>query len=270
MIDVSRFESITATHRSNKVGSRYSFIPTTRVIDVLNAEGWEPSQASEVRTHKEGRRGFQKHLVRFRQANQTSPKIEDLIPEIVLTNSHNGSSSFRLMAGIFRLVCSNGLVVADSMFATHKIRHSGYTDDKVLTVMKDVIESTPRVMSRVDDFKNIHLTDSERQVYAEAALITKLGGEEKMPEGRDKDHSLKYLLNPRRKADFEPTLWNTYNTIQEKFLNGSHFLIKPTKKGGRRIAKSRAVKSVDKNVALNKALWTLTEKMAELKTSNNI
>lgn len=264
MINLDRYTAVSAQHESSTTGSKYAFIPTTQVIDVLGREGWVPSKVSEARTLKAARKGFQKHMIRFRQADSPAVALAvgGLVPEIVLTNAHDGCASFQLMAGIFRLVCSNGLVVADSMFATHKIKHIGFTENKVLSALQDVTESTPRVMSRVEEFQGVRLDEKERMAYAEAALLVRADGDEAaLPEGRDKDYTLTRLLAPRRSDDAAPTLWNVFNTVQEKFLKGARFM----STGPWAARKTREVKSVDKNIALNKALWALTEKMAELK-----
>ena len=62
--------------------------------------------------------------------------------EIILINSHDGASSYQMLAGVFRFVCCNGLVcgtVANDI----RIPHKGNVQD-------EVIEGAFRVL---DDFE---------------------------------------------------------------------------------------------------------------------
>src|SRR4030065_73761 len=238
------------------VSSRYSFIPTTTILNTLRKEGWIPFRAQEVGARKNI--GFQKHLIRL-QKEEYNSSSSDIIPEIILTNSHNTTASFTIMAGIFRAVCLNGLIVADSTFASHKICHKGYTEDKVLDAIYSISESAPKISSKIEEFKEIALTSNERLAFADSALSLKF--DEKKLKKIHKNAILPRLLDPRRSEDSEPNLWNTYNIIQEKFIKGDRYLRLKEKQ---RIRKQRPINSINENIRLNKALWTLTEKMAEL------
>jgi hypothetical protein len=207
------------------------------------------------------RDGFQKHMIRLRQAEFiNNPLVPGgLIPEIVLTNAHDGTGSFHLSAGIFRIICGNGLVVADSMFAAHKILHMGFQDNKVIDAVYDVVESTPRILSRVDEFKQIPLTRPEQEALAESALAVRYDD----AQLTEKKFDVPALLQPKRRDDAAPTLWNTYNVIQEKLVTGGRF----EQNARSRYVKNkvRGITSVGENIRINKGLWMLTEKMAELK-----
>ena len=249
------FATIEQTEKHSQTSDRYSFIPTSRVLSVLESEGFTPTRIMEAGTRKPENRGFQKHIVRLRQTGLSVSVGGDEFPEIVLINSHLGSSAFELRLGVFRLVCSNGLVTGDT-FASYKIRHVGYTDEAVRQSLESIINITPTVMSKVSDFKQIELNRDESMAYAES--VAELLNES----------SESAVLNPAtlirawRQADKAPTLWNTYNVAQEKVMKGDYQVV--TASAQRR--KAKVVKSVDRNIALNKALWSLTEKMAELKS----
>ncbi len=264
-LDLAQYGSIVADNPYSRVSDKYNLIPTTRIVNTLDSLGWYPVQASEVNCRNANRKGFQKHLLRFR--NDSLPQISGgNLPEIVLTNSHDGKASFCIMAGIFRLVCSNGLIIADSTFQSYKIRHMGYTDQAVREAVASVCDSTPQIASKVNDFQQIELTPDERGVYAQAALVAKYGDE--VVEAREFDTDS--LLFPRRTVDAKPTLWDTYNVVQEKLMKGARFERKLDKKRPWRtkMVKSRGVKSIHETVRVNQALWQLTEKMAELKRAN--
>jgi hypothetical protein len=266
-VDLEKFNSIQAADQAGHLSGKYSFIPTTRVISALESKNWFPVKAQEVRCRKAETMGFQKHLIRFRNPDLSPMDIikDAIYPEIVLTNSHDGLASFNLMAGLFRVICANGLIVADSMFNTMRIRHMGYTDQAVHEAIEGITDTIPTINNSVRDFQSIELTPDERGIYAAAALEIKYTPEE-MAERKDLI-KIDRLLSSNRSADSLPTLWNTFNVIQEKFIKGGKFAVKDTGYGYQRSRKVRGVNSITENVRLNKALWTLTEKMAELKKS---
>src|SRR5574343_663907 len=154
MYNIENYDSVMQVKASSVVSDRYSFIPTTRVLSVFREQGWIPSRIKEASTRIEEHKGFQKHMIRLRQ-DTVNRKVGDLFPEIVLTNSHCGSASFKVMAGLFRLVCLNGLTVADSTFQTHRIKHIGYTDQKVVDATYSILQETPKILDKVQEVKAI-------------------------------------------------------------------------------------------------------------------
>ena len=261
--------SVNQTQAKETVSSKYSFIPTTRVLDTLKEAGWIPVRAQESRVRKENKQGFQKHLIRLQNINHRVSDGElqltssGIIPEIILSSAHDGGASFCLMAGMFRTVCANGLIIADSMFGAHKIRHMGYTNDKVKEAIYNVVESTPKIFNRIQEFQSIQLKEEKRIAFADSALHLRFD-DEQLKE-INTSATIQRLLAPRRPEDSNPTLWNTFNVIQEKFLKGGRFSI--PKEREVYANKTREVKSISENIRLNKSLWSLTEKMAELKNA---
>lgn len=261
--------SVNQTQAKETVSSKYSFIPTNRILNTLKEAGWIPVKAQESRVRKQDKQGFQKHLVRLQNINHRISTGElqltssGLIPEILLSSAHDGCASFLLMAGMFRQVCANGLIVADSMFGAHRIRHLGYTDDKVKKAIYNVVESTPKIFNRVQEFQSIQLKEEERIAFADSAL--RLRFDDEQLQELNTNATIQRLLAPRRPEDANATLWNTFNVVQEKFLKGGRFSI--PKERSVCANKTREVKSISENIRLNKSLWALTEKMAELKNS---
>ncbi len=231
------------------------------MLEVLRGEGWLPAKVSQARVMVPERDGYQKHMVRLRyRDNMDNPLVPGgLIPEIVLTNAHDGTSSFHIMAGIFRIICGNGLVVADSMFATHKVLHMGFQDQKVIDAVYDVVETTPKIMSRVNEFRQITLTRPEQEVLAESALAVRYDDEQL----KARNYDVAMLLHPKRREDEKPTLWNTYNVLQEKLVSGGQFERNPRNRY--RMNKVRGITSVTEDIRINKGLWMLAERMAEFK-----
>jgi Domain of unknown function (DUF932). len=255
-IDLTRFSTMTAEHEMGNLSEKYAFVPTMQVAKVITDHGWFPVKAQEQRCNIDSRRGYQKHIIRFRQDTAPIGTLDKVFPEVVLINSHDGSNSFSLMAGLFRLVCLNGLVIADSTFASHKVRHIGYTDKAVSMAIEDICDNVPRIANKVSEYQQIELTKDEQGAFAKAALVAKYGEEDAEKRNFDLDE----LIHPVRMADKPANLWNTYNTVQEKFIKGSKFEVK---KGRMRVA--RKVTSISENVRINASLWRLTEEMAKLK-----
>jgi len=227
---------------------RYTFIPTINAVEALRSEGFFPVYASEARSRKPENFGFARHVVRLRRAEGFG---SELAPEIVLLNSHDGTSSYQLSAGIFRLVCSNGLIVADTTFETIRTRHSGHVVDDVIEGAYRVIENSELIHGRVDDFRSVTLSEPQQQAFANAAL--QLRWDEEAPIRGDQ------LLGLRRFADRSNDAWTIYNRVQENLIKGG--LRGRNSNGGR--TSTRAVNSVSENVRLNKALWTLTEALVD-------
>lgn len=263
-VDLSRFTTINADRERQGLSSKYAFVPTMQVVKVMEASGWRPVIAQEQRCNNEGRIGFQRHLIRFRQEGAPLIVEKDMIfPEIVLSNSHDGLASFRIMAGLFRVVCCNGLTVADSTFQTMSIRHMGYADAKVKDAIENLCDTIPMITDRVKEFQAIELTKDEQGVFAHAALIAKYGDIDKPDEdGNKRAFDVPRLLAPVRTQDVTSTLWNTYNTVQEKLVKGARI---ERNVNSYRMKKARGINSIQENTRVNQALWALTEKMAELK-----
>ncbi|ADE16998.1 protein of unknown function DUF932 (plasmid) [Nitrosococcus halophilus Nc 4] len=246
--------SVFATAAHERVSGQYQFISTLAMIEALDREGWMPVHAEENRVRSSDRKGFTKHLLRFRRFDGELPMVGDSFPEIVLVNSHDGSCAYQLHAGLFRLVCSNGMIVADFDMGQVKRRHTGDVVREVIEGTYEIVEELPKIAKKVENFKSIELSPREQEIFAESALRFR------WEEGKAPIIS-RSLLKPRRYEDQSNDMWATYQRAQENMLKGG---VQGRSAIGRRIT-TRAVKSVGGNVKLNKALWFLTEQMAELK-----
>ena len=112
------YPSIFAELPSPFVSEIYQFIRTSDVLETLMDLGWNTRQMTEVRARKPHTKGFQKHLIRLTNPELSVGKsVGEEIPELILTNSHNGKNSFSFKLGIYSLVCSNGLVIPVEEFA---------------------------------------------------------------------------------------------------------------------------------------------------------
>lgn len=250
--------SIFATGGASNVSQKYGFIPTIEVVRGLRTAGFHPVKASQVKNRTEERRDFGKHLIRFRhESNLAATKGDGLFSEIVLVNSHDGSTSYQLRAGVYRLVCSNGLIVGDDCFS-RRIKHHGNVVEKVVEAANDLIEISPISVTKAKEWSEIPLQLEHKIAFAEAAATLKWNPQE--IDEKPFSQISKGLLTPKRYDDHKNDLWTTFNVIQENMIQGG--VRYRTDAGSRQ--RTREVGSVSENVRLNTSLWMLTEKMAEL------
>lgn len=250
--------SIFATQPWHEMSPRYTFIPTIDIVAKMRSEGFLPYSAVQSRTRTEGKQEFTRHMIRFRDTRRgDAPAIRhlgEISPELVLTNAHDGASAFMLDAGLFRLVCLNGLVVSQGEFSQIKARHSGSAEG-IIEASYEVISQFPKVLESVEQFSRLRLTAPQQVAFAHAALELRYDDPYAAPA------TPAQLIQPRRSEDTAPTLWNTFNTVQENLVNGG--LRGQNPETGRR-TRIRAITGIGENVRLNKALWTLAEEMRKL------
>jgi len=230
---------------SSTVSDKYSHIPTERVLDDMAVLGWNVVDAKEIKARKN--QGFQKHMLVF-----ANPEIvingadgDTVFPRILLTNSHDGKNAFTFQAGLFRLVCSNGLVIADEQFSSMKIRHMGYDFETLSTLITEMVEKLPLTVESMNNFKNKQLSEEQKQKFALEALGLRFDTE-------DKTFNVSEFLTPTRKEDEGNDLWSVFNLVQEKLVNGM-----VDYRVGSKQRKARRIKNFQQDVKLNSELYEL-------------
>jgi len=244
--------SIFAQNAMPGVSENYSFLPTIHAVDGLRNAGWQPVWVSEQTVRLETRKGFQKHMIRFQRADLIGSAAE-FCPEVCLVNSHDRSSAYQLHAGIFRMICGNGLIVADTTFERVSIRHTGFEPSLVVDASLKVLDSLPQLTDAVESFRARRLTPAESKAFAEGAILLRYDDLQVAPVSPDK------LLEARRTEDSGSDLWTTFNRVQENLIRGGLKDYTRRKTDGKRHPRTRAVAGLDENVRLNKALWHLAE-----------
>lgn len=252
--------SIFAEDAHGSRSDRYAYIPTSTVLERLQSEGFEPYAVSQGGSRDETKRGFTKHMLRLRHA---SAKLEvgNTFSEIVLLNSHDGTSSYRLMGGVYRCACANGLVVAQSTLEDVRIPHKGDVASQVLDGCISIMDKLPEISESIREMDSIRLPEGEQLAFARAALTVRYDGEES-PIRPDQ------VIAPRRREDSDPTVWNIFNRAQENIIGGGVRYVQRDD-SGRRVAsrQTREIRGMDQNTAVNRALWQLAEEMRALKVS---
>lgn len=256
--------SIFATDKHESRSDRYSYIPTVSVLDGLMKEGFNPVAVRQSRARDSERREHTKHMIRFRRDGEAFRAVGDTLPEIVLVNSHDGTSSYHLDAGLFRLICLNGMVVSDGTFASVRVPHKGDVVGKVIEGAFTVINESVKALDAPRNWAAISMRQDEREVFAEAAHVLRFADSDGNVTTPIKPAQ---LLSPRRTADTNRDLWTTFNVVQENVIRGGLRGIGRDAHNRVRRASSRAVNGIDQDVRLNKALWVLAERMAGIKAA---
>ena len=273
--------SIFSTKPSPEVSSKYSHIPTDKLIDDMDLLGWKVIDAKEVQARQKTTRGFQKHLVVFRNPDivinqmpnnivesSTSPTgyrrtdgtfakknpIDTVFPQILLTNSHDGKNAFTFTAGLFRMVCENGLVISTNEFEKVAIRHMGYDFDEL---QKQVTEMTERLPLTVDSMnKMIETKMEEKQIlkFAKDMLAVRFPEDELRRITIDMDE----FITPVRPEDKGDDLWSVFNVIQEKIIEGDFDYTIGTKH-----RKARQIKNFKQDMDLNSKMFDIALEYAQ-------
>lgn len=244
----SKAKSIFATKGAQNTSEKYSHIPTFKVIEDMEVLGWKVVDVKEVKARKNA--GFQKHLVMFR-----NPEIaingadgDDVFPQILLTNSSDGKNAFTFRAGLFRLVCENGLVISTQDFADLKIRHMGYEFEELQKTITAMVEKLPLTVESMNKFKQTQLAEEQIVDFAKKALTVRFGEEEVKRITVDYNEFIK----PVRKEDEGNDLWSVFNRVQEKVIEGDFEYGYATK-----TRKARRIKNFTKDIELNSKLYEL-------------
>ena len=245
--------SIFAEAAHDSRSERYTYIPTSTVLAGLQKEGFQPFMVAQTRVRDEGKRDFTKHMIRLRHPSQINDTEAN---EVILLNSHDGTSSYQMVAGLLRFVCMNGLVCGETVTDV-RVRHKGQIVDNVIEGAFKVLDGFKLVREVRDDMRAITLAPAEAAAFGRAALALKYEPDATKPAPITETQ----LLAPRRTADAGSDLWSTFNRVQENIVQGG-LTMKST--NGRRMS-TRAVAGIDSSVKVNRALWMLAEEMRRLK-----
>ncbi len=244
--------SIFAQEAHASRSQRYAYIPTSEVLTALRQQGFQPFMACQTRVRDQDKTAHTKHMLRLRHASQVEAREAN---EIVLLNSHDGSSAYQMMAGVFRFVCANGMVFGDTVNDI-RLRHSGDVIDNVIEGAFRVLADFQAVDRSRDGMQALTLNAGEQNAFAHAALALKYDTAQAPAPVTEAQ-----ILAPRRLDDAKGDLWTTFNRVQENMIRGG---LNARSATGKR-TRTREVQGIDQNVKLNRALWLLAEEMRRLK-----
>ena len=238
--------SVFSEDRHESRSEKYAYLPTITLLENLQREGFEPFFACQSRVRDPGKREHTKHLLRLRRAGQITGMQ---VPEIILLNSHDGSSSYQMLPGYFRSVCTNSLVCGES-FGEIRVPHRGNVVEKVIEGAYKVLGVFDRVEEKRDAMQSLLLPPPAQHALAKAALTYRFG-EEHQPVTESQ------ILSPRRWQDESNDLWTVYQRLQENLIKGG---LSGRSAQGKR-SRTRAVNGIDGDLKLNRALWVMAEEL---------
>jgi hypothetical protein len=261
----SRIPAIFAEEAHTSRSDRYVFVSTKQMVEQLVSCDFVPVEASVSKARDDERKAFTKHAIRFRHKQDLTGggarKVGDTHFEVLLRNAHDGTSSYQFMAGLFRLVCLNGMVVSDGTVGAVHILHKGPREQQLQRVAEgahNVLKQGPRVIEKVRAWQGIQLNPDERMAFAEGARHVRFADSEGEVATPIKASQLLYA---RRPVDGGMDLWSTFNVVQENVIRGGLSGVG----SNHRRATTREVRGIDGNIKYNKGLWTLAEEMAAYK-----
>jgi len=242
-----------ATEPTNaKVSSKYLHVNTETIIDDLAKLGWFPVTASQRKTRKTKSASiYSKHMISFQNPDIIikGKNGDDAFPRIILTTSHDGCTSFQFRVGIYRLVCSNGLVIADEEFSAFKIRHVGYTFEELRNVISQAVANLPNKIEVLNKMQVRMLTAEEQRQLAIDAMALRSSN----PDAKYDETSIEEVLAATRKEDEGDSLWLVFNRIQESIINGGY----SAALRGTKVRKVKKIKSFERDLQVNQDLFKL-------------
>jgi hypothetical protein len=227
------------------LSEKYTFIPTERVLSGLMSAGFVPVEGRQAQSRK-GSPLHARHILRMRRRFETV-QLKDSIPEIVFLNSHDGTSAYQLRVGIYRVICTNGLIVSQGAFPMVRVNHRGEVVDAVVTGALEMAERFEALASQVERMEQRSMFKDEQIDFAAQALAIRF--EDIARAGMQPSA----LLTSRRVEDVGDDLWRVLNRVQENLLRGG--LSRRSVSG--RLTRTRRISSIREDVRINGRLWDL-------------
>lgn len=249
----SRAHSVFAEGAHPHMSDRYSFIPSEKIIDDFETFGWEVTEAIQPRSYKRSGDN-KKHMLTFMpkalDISVTDPRNpeEKVHPQILMTNSSDGSSSLKFDAGLFAMICSNGLVIQTLNLGSFQQRHMNLNLDTVGEAVANITTMVPNLANSIEEMSAKKLTYGEQLHLANQAKEARWG--------KDSTVDAKMLLSAHRKDDFGHDLWTTFNVIQENTIQGGF-------KGEEQKRVARSLTNMDARGRVNMALWSQAESLLQ-------
>lgn len=228
---------------------RYNVAPTVEVLDMLLADDFKVVLAGQQRCRSRDKVDFTRHVLRLRKNGIHS--IHDCFPEVILTNSHDGSSSYRLFFGLFRSICQSSLTVGDATIAGQKVTHSAKdTAEKVVQGANDVLARTPELAEAMKLWRETELTQKEQELFARQALTLHYG--KNIPPISEAQ-----VLAASYHQDQGADLWSTFIRVQKNLTAGG---LTFARSGGKhKQGTTRGIRGIHRNLQFNKGLWNLAQ-----------
>ena len=266
---------VTSEVRKLGLSKHYSFVPTMKVVDDLRTLGYECVDAVQVKARKKTTDGYQKHMLTFEHPDYKVDQVKEVeledgttetqiepateYPQLLLTNSHDGGNSFSLSAGIFRLVCSNGLVIKTEDYGSARLVHKGYSFDAVRKLVNEFHVTIDEVLTKITAMKEVELTKEQQIEFAKKAALLRFTAKSYNEDNIADVVDLDGLLNVERKEDKGNGLYEVFNRVQESLVKGKYLYASSGKVNaeGTKTRKARPIKNFKQSIDVNKKLSEL-------------
>ncbi len=240
------------------LSKHYSFVPTMKVVNDLRTLGYEVTDAVQVKARKKSTNGYQKHMITLEHPKYKVEGSEEY-PQILLTNSHDGGNAFSLSAGIFRLVCSNGLVIKTEDYGSARLVHKGYSFEAVQELVKEFEETMGEVLTKITAMKKVQLTKEQQIEFAKKAALLRFTAKSYNEDNISDVVDIDDLLNVERKEDKGNGLYEVFNRVQESIVQGKYLYASSgkVKDADTKTRKARPIKNFKQSISVNKKLSEL-------------
>jgi len=242
-----------------KRSDRYSFLPTEKLVSAVMNQGWELQSVKQ-----NGRSEYSRHIIRFTNPSLGFMNLKDdkVKPQIILDNSHNGTSYAQFHMGLFRLICTNGLVAAmPGFYETSKIRHMGMDVFEIKNMLEIAAEHYKMIGTNLEHMQGVTLNQDQKEefaikaiAYREPNLFINDDGTIDYQKVTDSTNPL-HIIKPTRDEDKIDNLWTTFNVVQEHMIKGGYE--RKSEKG--RSSTTKGMTNAVRSVKYNKKLWELAE-----------
>lgn len=226
----------------SKVSPKYKFVNTMDIVNKFGAYGWTPAEYNESYTKKY--QGFQTHFVALEHADM--PKVGDCKLRIIVINDHRAGRALQLKLGLFRTVCSNGLVIESSNFDSVSVRHIGNSvDEQVAAFIEKIAVVAEQLRHTIAKLQGTMLSPEQMMGFARKALEVRFTSE------KITDDMIKLVTYINRPEDASNDAWSVFNTVQENIIRGFE--------QGMDLRRVRKITSVKRNLEVNTKLWQVLE-----------
>ena len=240
-----------ATQAKPGLSDKYLFLPTSQIIEDMSRLGWKVSAAKSSKYRNKDLQDYGTHFIGFFHPDiyirDAQGEIE-AYPQVVVFNSHSGRGSFKFELGIFRLICSNGMVVKSTDLGSFQLRHKGYTFEQLQVLIGEAVERMPQLVGRINTFGQRIMSPEEQLAFAQQAFS--LRSDRQLTEA-----DLAELLEPRRVQDRGDSLWLVLNRIQEGVLRGG---FQATNSKGK-LRTVKGIRNIQRDLQINQDLWEMAE-----------
>ena len=240
------------------LSKHYSFVPTMKVVNDLRKLGYDCVDATQVKSRKKSTNGYQKHMLTFEHPKYKVEGVDEY-PQLLLTNSHDGGNAFTLSAGIFRLVCSNGLVIKTEDYGSARLVHKGYSFEAVQKLVNEFNVTIDEVLTKITAMKKVQLTKDQQIEFAKQAALLRFTAKSYNEDNIADVVDIDGLLNVGRKEDAGNGLYEVFNRVQESLVQGNYLYASNGKVDveGTKTRKARPIKNFKQNIEVNQRLSEL-------------